>query len=321
MRVALITGITGQDGSYLAEFLLEKGYKVFGLIRRSATPNLENIEHILSHIELLDGDLLDQSSINKAVRKANPREVYNLASQSFVGSSWDMPIYMGGVAGLGAVRVLEACVSHDKNIRFYQASSSEMFGSSLAPQDEDTPFHPRSPYGVAKVYAHLITQNYRESYGMYACSGILFNHESPRRGHEFVTRKIAKEVARIYSTLHQTNIRKLHLGNIKAKRDWGHAEDYVRAMWLMLNHREPLDFVIGTGVEHSVEEFAKKAFAYIGVHNYYDYMEIDEKFVRPAEVDRLLADYTRAKDELGWNPEIPFDHIVSQMVQCEIDRL
>jgi GDPmannose 4,6-dehydratase len=332
MRVALITGITGQDGSYLAEYLLEKGYKVFGFIRRSATPNLENIEHILSDIELLEGDLLDQSSISKAVRKAHPREVYNLASQSFVGSSWDMPIYMGGVAGLGAARVLEACVYHDINIRFYQASSSEMFGSSPAPQDELTPFHPRSPYGVAKVYAHLITQNYRESYGMYACSGILFNHESPRRGHEFVTRKIAKGVARVWSERHllipsgpqgfsKRPVPPIRLGNLQAKRDWGHAKDYVRAMWLMLNHREPLDLVIGTGVEYSVLDFVKKAFEAAGIENHLDFIEVDESLIRPAEVEHLVANYDAAKDQLGWNPEISFDSLVSQMVRSEIDRL
>lgn len=323
MRVALITGITGQDGSYLAEFLLEKGYKVFGLIRRSATPNLENIENIINDIELLDGDLLDQSSINKAVRKSNPREVYNLASQSFVGSSWDMPIYMGGVAGLGAARVLEACVSHNINIRFYQASSSEMFGSSPPPQDELTPFHPRSPYGVAKTYAHYITQNYRESYGMYACSGILFNHESPRRGHEFVTRKIAKAAAEVWNWIPGPGGPRpvLKLGNLQAKRDWGHAKDFVRAMWLMLNHREPLDLVIGTGVEHSVVEFAEKAFACVGVPNFHDFIEVDKKFMRPAEIEHLVADYDAAKQELGWNPLISFDSLVSQMVRSEIDRL
>jgi len=319
-KAALITGITGQDGSYLAEFLLEKGYEVAGLIRRSATPNLENIEHILGDIRLMDGDLLDQSSINRAFSLFRPDEVYNLASQSFVGSSWDMPIYMGGVAGLGAARVLEACRATNPDTKFYQASSSEMFGSSPPPQDELTPFHPRSPYGVAKVYAHLITQNYRESYGMYACSGILFNHESPRRGHEFVTRKIAKGVAMVYH-VPGGPVPKIKLGNIRAKRDWGHAKDYVRAMWLMMNHREPLDLVIGTGVEHSVEQFVQKAFECIGITNYYDYIEIDENFMRPAEVEHLVADYDAAKQELGWNPLISFDSLVSQMVRSEIDRL
>ena len=317
---ALITGITGQDGSYLAEFLLEKGYRVFGLIRRSATPNLENIERILDSVTLIDGDLLDQSSITRAIFRSRPNEVYNLASQSFVGTSWVMPIYMGGVAGLGATRVLEACVNSDINIKFYQASSSEMFGSSPPPQDEDTPFHPRSPYGVAKVYAHYITQNYRESYGMYACSGILFNHESPRRGHEFVTRKIAKGVAKAYYQ-RPSEATKIKLGNIHAKRDWGHAKDFVRAMWLMMNHREPLDLVIGTGVEHSVEQFVQKAFEVIGVPNYYDYIEVDKRFMRPAEVEHLVADYDAAKQELGWNPLISFDSLVEEMVRSEIDRL
>ena len=333
MLTALITGITGQDGSYLAELLLEKGYRVCGIVRRSATPNLENIEHILDKIELYDGDLLDHSSLVRIIRKVGPHEVYNLAAQSFVGSSWDMPLYIGDVTGLGAARMLEAIRSselYSNNVKFYQASSSEMFGSSPAPQDEDTPFHPRSPYGVAKVYAHLITQNYRESYGMFACSGILFNHESPRRGHEFVTRKIAKGAAAVYHWLNRPTkeislrnipMPKIHLGNLSAKRDWGHAEDYVRAMWLMMKHREPLDLVIGTGVEHSVEEFVKAAFKCIGIVNYLDCVEIDENLIRPAEVEHLVADYTAAKDELGWNPEISFDSLVSQMVRSEIDRL
>ena len=326
MRIltALITGITGQDGSYLAELLLEKGYRVCGIVRRSATPNLENIEHILDKIELYDGDLLDHSSLVRIIRKVGPHEVYNLAAQSFVGSSWDMPLYIGDVTGLGAARMLEAIRSselYSNNVKFYQASSSEMFGSSPAPQDELTPFHPRSPYGVAKVYAHLITQNYRESYDMYACSGILFNHESPRRGHEFVTRKIAKGVAMIHHGQGPTGYPKIKLGNIHAKRDWGHAKDYVRAMWLMMNHREPLDLVIGTGVEHSVEQFVEKAFECIGITNYYDYIEIDREHMRPAEVEHLVADYTAAKDELGWNPLISFDSLVEEMVRSEIDRL
>ena len=329
MLTALITGITGQDGSYLAEFLLEKGYRVCGIVRRSSTPNLENIQHILDKIELYDGDLLDHSSLVKIIRKVGPHEVYNLAAQSFVGSSWDMPLYIGDVTGLGAARMLEAIRSselYSNNVKFYQASSSEMFGSSPAPQDEDTPFHPRSPYGVAKVYAHLITQNYRESYGMFACSGILFNHESPRRGYEFVTRKIAKGVAEIYRhmvTGSQDTIPKIRLGNLQAKRDWGHAKDYVRAMWLMMNHREPLDLVIGTGVEHTVLEFVEKAFKCIGVEVSFlpDYIEVDDNLIRPAEVEHLVADYTAAKDEIGWNPEISFDSLVSEMVRSEIDRL
>lgn len=326
MLTALITGITGQDGSYLAEFLLEKGYRVCGIVRRSATPNLENIEHILDKIELYDGDLLDLSSLIKIMRKVGPHEVYNLAAQSFVGSSWDMPLYIGDVTGLGAARMLEAirCYHTNHNVKFYQASSSEMFGSSPAPQDEDTPFHPRSPYGVAKVYAHLITQNYRESYGMFACSGILFNHESPRRGHEFVTRKIAKGVAEIRIWLWQgasLTAPKIKLGNLYAKRDWGHAKDYVRAMWLMMNHREPLDLVIGTGIEHSVMDFVVAAFEAAGIEDCRRYIEVDDDLRRPAEVERLLADYDAAKDELGWNPEISFDSLVKEMVQSEIDRL
>ena len=235
-----------------------------------------------------------------------------------------MPVYMGGVAGLGATRVLEACVNANINIRFYQASSSEMFGSSTPPQDEDTPFHPRSPYGVAKTYAHYITQNYRESYGMYACSGILFNHESPRRGHEFVTRKIAKGVAEIWHWKHLETgpSPKISLGNLSAKRDWGHAKDYVRAMWLMMNHREPLDLVIGTGVEHSVLEFVEKALECAGiVGNWSSYVELDHDLLRPAEVEHLVADYGAAKDQLGWNPLISFDSLVEEMVESEIDRL
>lgn len=326
MVTALITGITGQDGSYLAEFLLEKGYRVCGIVRRSATPNLENIEHILDKIELYDGDLLDLSSLSRIIRKVGPHEVYNLAAQSFVGSSWDMPLYIGDVTGLGAARMLEAIRSSElhSDAKFYQASSSEMFGSSPAPQDEDTPFHPRSPYGVAKVYAHLITQNYRESYGMYACSGILFNHESPRRGHEFVTRKIAKGVARIEHYLRWQGagpIPKIRLGNLYAKRDWGHAKDYVRAMWLMMNHREPLDLVIGTGIEHSVMDFVAYAFQAAGIEDCRSYIEVDDNLRRPAEVERLLANYDAAKDELGWNPEISFDSLVGEMVRSEIDRL
>ena len=324
---ALITGITGQDGSYLAEFLLEKGYRVCGIVRRSATPNLENIEGILDKIELYDGDLLDHSSLVRIIRKTGPHEVYNLAAQSFVGSSWDMPLYIGDVTGLGAARMLEAIRSYElysNDIKFYQASSSEMFGSSPPPQDEETPFHPRSPYGVAKVYAHLITQNYRESYGMYACSGILFNHESPRRGHEFVTRKIAKGVAKAYRHMvsgSPDSLPMIHLGNINAKRDWGHAKDYVNAMWLMMNHREPLDLVIGTGVERSVEQFTQKAFEGIGIENYEDYIRVDKEFMRPAEVEHLVADYEAAKNKLGWNPIISFDSLVKEMVKSEIDRL
>ncbi len=329
-KTALITGITGQDGSYLAEFLLEKGYRVAGMVRRTSTSPYENIKHILDKIEILDGDLLDLSSITRIIKNVRPNEVYNLAAQSFVGSSWDMPLYIGNVDALGASRVLEAILQTDKSIKFYQASSSEMFGGfkSTCPQNEKTPFYPRSPYGVAKVYAHHATINYRESFGLFACSGILFNHESPRRGMEFVTRKIACAVAKIahssQSYVHgkpPSLAPKLVLGNLFAERDWGFAGDYVKAMWLMLQHETPMDFVIGTGTLHSVEDFVKAAFEVVGIHDWWHWVNISKKFMRPNEVDHLLADNLNAFRHLGWKPEMTFGKLVETMVLSEIDRL
>lgn len=313
---ALITGITGQDGSYLAEQLIEKGYKVFGLVRRISTPNFWRIEHIRDHVELIDGDLQDQLSLINAVQRAQPHEVYNLAAQSFVATSWDQSILTGDYTGLGVTRMLEACRIVDKSIRFYQASSSEMFGKVVeTPQKETTRFHPRSPYGVAKAYGHYITVNYRESYDMFAVSGILFNHESPRRGIEFVTRKISDGVARIAAG----KSKELRLGNIDAKRDWGYANDYVDAMWLMLQQAEAIDYVIATGETHSVREFCEIAFTRAGL-NYKDHVVMDEKFMRPAEVDLLLGDPGKAKKELGWVPKTSFRQLVELMVDEDLRR-
>ncbi|OGY36708.1 MAG: GDP-mannose 4,6-dehydratase [Candidatus Andersenbacteria bacterium RIFCSPHIGHO2_12_FULL_45_11b] len=313
-KSALITGITGQDGSYLAELLLEKGYVVYGLVQRSANYQFENIEHILQDIHVLTGDLGDSSSIMRAVKESRPDEVYNLAAQSFVKASWDIPELTGDVAGVGVTRVLEAIRILAPEARFYQASSSEMFGKVLeVPQKETTPFYPRSPYGVSKVYGHYATVNYRESFNLFACSGILFNHESPRRGREFVTRKIANGVARIKAGLDQ----KLYMGNTDAKRDWGFAGDYVRAMWLMLQQETPQDFVVGTGETHSVQEYLELAFGHVGLR-WQDYVEQDERFLRPAEVDELIADPSRAKKALGWEPSISFPELVSMMVESEL---
>ena len=318
MPTALITGITGQDGSYLAEFLLDKGYKVYGLVRRCSSPNYERINHLLDKITLVDGDLLDTSSLIRVLQEAKPTEVYNLASQSFVGVSWKEPILTGEVTGLGATRLLEAIRIVNPKTKFYQASSSEMFGKVReTPQTETTPFHPRSPYGVAKAYAHYTTVNYRESYDMFACGGILFNHESPRRGLEFVTRKISHGVARIHLKLAD----KIKLGNIEAKRDWGFAGDYVRAMWMMLQQPEPNDYVIATGETHSVQEFVEESFRAIGIKNWKDFIEQDERYMRPAEVDYLIGDYSKAKKELKWEPKVSFGRLVEMMVASDIDML
>ncbi len=318
MKKALITGITGQDGSYLAEFLLEKGYQVFGTVRRLSTPNMENIRHIQDKVELLSADLLDQSSLTDAVREAQPDEVYNLAAQSFVKTSWGQPVLTGEFTALGVTRVLEAIRTVNKDIKFYQASSSEMFGKVVeTPQKETTRFHPRSPYGVAKAYGHYITLNYRESYDMFACSGILFNHESPRRGIEFVTRKITHAVARI--SLGKQD--KLELGNLDAKRDWGFAGDYVEAMWLMLQQDKPEDYVVATGETHSVEEFVTLAFAEVGITDWKKYVDADHPtHLRPAEVDYLIGDYAKSERDLGWKPKTSFKQLVSMMVKSDLER-
>jgi GDPmannose 4,6-dehydratase len=316
MPTALITGITGQDGSYLAEFLLEKGYQVAGIVRRSSTTPYERIAHIIDKIEFLSADLLDQHSLLDAIQATKPDEVYNLAAQSFVQTSWTQPVLTGEFTALGVTRVLEAVRKGAPNARFYQASSSEQFGQVVeSPQRESTPFYPRSPYGVAKAYGHWITVNYRESFGLFAVSGILFNHESPRRGLEFVTRKITDAVARISLGLAD----KVALGNLEARRDWGFAGDYVRAMWLMLQEREPTDFVIGTGKTWSVREFCEHAFRVVGL-NYADHTTQDQKFFRPAEVELLVADATRAKAKLRWEPKVCFADLVTMMVQADVER-
>jgi len=314
---ALITGITGQDGSYLAEFLLEQGYEVIGMIRRSSTVNFERIRHIQDRVTLTPGDLLDEVSLIHMLREHRPTEVYNLAAQSFVQTSFSQPVFTGEVTALGVTRLLDAIRIVDPDIRFYQASSSEMFGKVVeTPQRETTPFYPRSPYGVAKVYGHWITVNYRESYGMHASSGILFNHESPRRGLEFVTRKISHGVARIALGLD----RELRLGNLDAQRDWGYAGDYVRAMWLMLQQDQPGDYVVATGQTHSVRRFCELAFAYAGL-DYRDYVVVDERFFRPAEVDLLVGDPSRAREKLGWKPEVSFEQLVEMMVEADLRML
>lgn len=316
MPRALVTGITGQDGSYLAEFLLEKGYEVFGLIRRSSVVTDQRIRHLIDKVELIDGDLLDQLSLIKAMRTARPDEVYNLAAQSFVPTSWGQPVLTGEFTALGVTKMLEAVRVADWPVRFYQASSSEMFGKvQEVPQTETTPFYPRSPYGVAKVYGHWITVNYRESYNLYACSGILFNHESPRRGLEFAPRKIARAVARI-KLGKQKEIR---LGNLDARRDWGFAGDYVRAMWLMLQQDAPDDYVIATGETHSVAEFCELAFRRVGIDNWRDYIVIDPALLRPAEVDLLIGDPKKAREKLGWEPELSFEGLVNLMVDADLE--
>ncbi|MDG2426915.1 MAG: GDP-mannose 4,6-dehydratase [Acidimicrobiales bacterium] len=316
-RRALITGITGQDGSYLAEFLLDRGYEVVGMVRRSSTVNYERIAHLMGRIEFHSGDLLDQFSIVEALQEHTPDEVYNLAAQSFVQTSFGQPVLTGETTALGVTRMLDAVRLVDPSIRFYQASSSEMFGKvHEVPQTESTPFHPRSPYGVAKVYGHWITVNYRESYGLHACSGMLFNHESPRRGLEFVTRKISHGVAQI--ALGQAS--ELRLGNLDAKRDWGFAGDYVDAMWRMLQQDEPEDFVICTGQTHSVQEFCQAAFARVGL-DWEKHVVVDQKYYRPAEVDLLVGDGSQAADRLGWRPTIDFVQLVEMMVDADVALL
>ena len=317
MKKALITGITGQDGSYLADLLLEKGYKVYGMVRRSSTENFERIEHIKDRLELCQADLLDQVSIMSIIKDIHPDEVYNLAAQSFVPASWVQPVLTGEFTALGVTKMLEAIRLVDKNIRFYQASSSEMFGKVLeTPQKETTPFYPRSPYGVAKAYGHYITVNYRESYDIFACSGILFNHESPRRGKEFVTRKITDAVVRIKLGL----LNELRLGNLDAKRDWGFAGDYVRAMWLMLQQSEPDDYGIATGQSHTVREFVEISFGCVGL-DWQKYVKVDKSFLRPADVDTLCGDSSKAEKFLKWKPEVTFEQLVKMMVDADIERV
>jgi len=314
-RRALITGLTGQDGSYLAELLLEKGYDVYGMVRRSSTVNFERLAHIQDDLHIVQGDLLDESSLSELLRQVNPDEVYNLAAQSFVQTSWQQAVLTGETTALGVTRILNAVKNTNRDIRFYQASSSEMFGKVQAvPQTEETPFYPRSPYGVAKVYGHWITVNYRESYNLHASSGILFNHESPRRGLEFVTRKISNHVARIKLGL--TN--ELRLGDLHPQRDWGFAGDYVEAMWLMLQQEKPDDFVISTEETHSVQEFCEVAFGHVGL-NWQDHVVQDEAFMRPAEVDLLIGDATKAREQLGWQSKTPFTELVTMMVDGDLD--
>jgi GDPmannose 4,6-dehydratase len=312
---ALITGITGQDGSYLAEFLLEKGYKVFGLVRRTSTVNFERIGHLRDQAELISGDLLDQNSLHRALEVSQPAEVYNLAAQSFVATSWPQPVLTGEFTALGVTRMLEAIREVNPKIRFYQASSSEMFGKvSESPQTEETSFHPRSPYGVAKLYGHWITVNYRESYNLFACSGILFNHESPRRGIEFVTRKITNAAARIRLGRQE----KLMLGNLDARRDWGHARDYVKAMWLMLHADEPGDYVIATGESHSVKDVLDIAFEHVGL-DWREKIIQDQALIRPAEVDFLLGDSSKARAKLGWHHTTSFRELIAEMTEADLE--
>ncbi len=317
MKSALITGITGQDGSYLAEFLLGKGYDLYGMVRSSSSPHIDRISHILDKVKLLRGDLLDQNSLIEIIKESNPDEVYNLAAQSFVPVSWNQPVLTGEFTALGVTRVLEAIRLVNPKIKFYQASSSEMFGKvNESPQTERTMFWPRSPYGIAKVYGHWTTVNYRESYGMFCCSGICFNHESPRRGLQFVTRKITDGVARIKLGL----AKELRLGNLKAARDWGFARDYVEAMWLMLQQDEPDDYVIATGESHTVKEFVETAFSYVGL-NWENYVIVDPKLVRPAEVDHLIGNAEKAHKKLGWYPKTKFNDLVKLMVDYDMKIL
>ncbi len=314
---ALITGVTGQDGSYLAELLLEHGYEVFGMVRRASTENFARIEHLRKDIELVQADLLDQLSLITALQRLRPREVYNLAAQSFVPTSWDQPMLTAEFNAVGVTRLLEAVRLVDRTIRLYQASSSEMFGKVReVPQTEQTPFYPRSPYGVAKVYGHYITVNYRESYGLFACSGILFNHESPRRGKEFVTRKISDTVARIKHGV----AKELRLGNLAARRDWGYAKDYVRAMWLMLQQEQPDDYVVATGEQHSVQEAAEVAFAHVGL-DWRHYVREDSALLRPAEVDHLIGNAGKARQRLGWQPTVGFRGLIELMVDADLEHV
>jgi len=317
MPKALITGVTGQDGSYLAEFLLEKGYQVIGMVRRTSTLNFERIKHIQDRIELVQGDLLDEVSLMTILREHRPDEVYNLAAQSFVQTSWLQPVFTGEVTALGVTRMLDAIRMVDTNIRFYQASSSEMFGKvQKVPQNENTPFYPRSPYGVAKVYGHWITVNYRESYDLFACSGILFNHESPRRGLEFVTRKVTHGAARIKLGLTD----KLRLGNLESRRDWGYAGDYVKAMWMMLQQDKADDYVVGTGETHFVRELCAAAFGYLDL-DWQEYVVQDARFYRPAEVDLLVSDAAKARRVLGWEPTVSFKELIHMMVDADLALL
>ncbi len=314
---ALITGITGQDGSYLAEFLLDKGYEVYGIVRRSSLEKYDRIEHITEKIKFVEGDLTDQSSLDQAVQQIQPDEIYNMAAQSFVPVSWNQPVLTADVTGLGVLRVMEAIRKHSPKTKFLQASSSEMFGKVVEkPQTEKTPFHPRSPYGVAKVFGHHITVNYRESYGIFACSSICFNHESPRRGCEFVTRKVTQHVAKIKLGL----AGKLKMGNLDAQRDWGFAGDYIRAMWLMLQQPQADDYVIATGETHSVQELLEVAFSFVGL-DWRNYVEIDPKLVRPAEVDYLCGDSSKARRVLGWKPEVDFKTLIEMMVDSDLNSL
>ena len=316
MKTALITGVTGQDGSYLAELLLKKDYEVYGIVRRSSSSNFERIKHIQDDLKLLQGDLLDQNSLIGAIEASCPDEVYNLGAQSFVPTSWNQPVLTGEFTALGVTRILEAIRLVNKKIRFYQASSSEMFGKvAEVPQNEQTVFYPRSPYGVAKLYAHWITVNYRESYDLFCCSGILFNHESPRRGLEFVTKKVSDAVARIKMGLSN----ELRMGNLDAKRDWGFAGDFVEAMWLMIQQDEPEDYVISTDEAHSVKELVEVAFDHVGL-NWKDYVVVDHKFVRPAEVDLLLGDSAKARNKLKWQPKVKFEELIRMMVDYDIER-
>jgi GDPmannose 4,6-dehydratase len=317
MQRALITGITGQDGSYLAEFLLGKGYSVYGMVRRASFQRFDRIQHILDRVEIIEGDLTDQSSLDDAMKTIAPDEVYNLASQSFVPTSWNQPVLTADVTGTGVTRMLEAIRKHKPDSKFYQASTSEMFGKvQETPQHEKTPFYPRSPYGVAKVYAHWITINYRESYNIFACSGICFNHESPRRGLEFISRKATDGVARIKLGLAD----KLKLGNLESRRDWGFAGDYVEAMWLMLQQDQPEDYVIATGVSHSVRDLVETAFRYVGLP-VEPYVVVDPRLFRPAEVDVLVGDAAKAKAKLGWAPMLSFDKMICMMVEADLKRL
>jgi GDPmannose 4,6-dehydratase len=317
MKTALITGVTGQDGSYLADLLLEKGYRVIGMVRRTSTINFDRISHIQDKIELAQGDLLDQVSLVDIMKEYRPDEIYNLAAQSFVPTSWRQPVLTGEFTALGVTRMLDAMRMVVPEARFYQASSSEMFGKVReVPQNERTPFYPRSPYGVAKVYGHWITVNYRESYGLFACSGILFNHESPRRGLEFVTRKVTHGAARIKLGLDQ----RLPMGNLEAQRDWGYAGDYVRAMWLMLQQDEPEDFVVSTGKTHSVRELLEVAFGHLGL-DASDYVQVDERFIRPADVDQLVGDAAKAREKLGWEPTVTFEELIKMMVDHDVALL
>ena len=316
-KKALITGITGQDGSYLAEFLLSQGYEVFGMVRRTSTVRYERIQHIQPQLHLLQGDMGDLSSLITVISQVEPDEIYNLAAQSFVPTSWNQPVFTGDITGLGVTRILDAVRTVNPHIKFYQASSSEMFGKvRQVPQSEETPFYPRSPYGVAKVYGHWITVNYRESYDLFTCSGILFNHESPRRGMEFVTRKVTYHAAKIKLEL----ANEIRIGNTDAKRDWGFAGDYVRAMWLMLQQDEPDDYVVATGKTHSVERLLDVAFTHVGL-NWRDYAVRDPKFMRPAEVDLLVGDSSKAKSILGWEPEVSFEELIGLMVDADLKKL